>query len=58
VAIAVNITLCVILTPHLGAIGAAIATAAALMVETASLFIIAKHRLGFQVFIWSRADKR
>ena len=58
IAIAVNMTLCVLLIPHLGAMGAAIATAAALVVETASLFTIAKHRLGFQVFIWSRADKR
>jgi O-antigen/teichoic acid export membrane protein len=58
IAIAVNIGLCVLLIPRLGAIGAAIATAAALMVETVSLFIIAKHRLGFQVFIWNRAHER
>jgi O-antigen/teichoic acid export membrane protein len=58
IAIAVNIALCVLLIPRLGAMGAAIATTVALMIETVSLFIITKHRLGFQVFIWSRADKR
>jgi O-antigen/teichoic acid export membrane protein len=57
-AIIINTSLCVILIPYLGAMGAAIATAAALVAETVSLFIIAKHRLGFQVFIWSRAHKR
>jgi O-antigen/teichoic acid export membrane protein len=58
IAIVFNISLCVLLIPRLGAMGAAIATAAALMIETVSLFMIAKHRLGLQVFIWSRAEKR
>jgi O-antigen/teichoic acid export membrane protein len=53
-----NIALCFLLIPRWGAEGAAIATAAALVVETISLFMIAKHRLGFHIFVWSRAAKR
>jgi O-antigen/teichoic acid export membrane protein len=52
-AFAVNIALCFILIPILGAIGAAIAIAGALVVETFMLFLMAKRRLGFHVFIWS-----
>jgi O-antigen/teichoic acid export membrane protein len=57
-AFAINIALCFVLIPHWGAEGAAVATAAALVIETISLFLIAKHRLGFHVFVWSRAAKR
>jgi O-antigen/teichoic acid export membrane protein len=53
-AFAVNIVLCLILIPIFGAAGAAIATAAALIVETISLFMVARHRLGFHVFIWGQ----
>ena len=56
-AFAVNVALCFILIPHLGAMGAAIAIAAALVVETAMLFWMAKRQLGFHVFIWSRGGK-
>jgi O-antigen/teichoic acid export membrane protein len=57
-AFAINIALCFVLIPHWGAEGAAVATAAALVIETISLFMIARNRLGFHVFIWSRAAKR
>jgi O-antigen/teichoic acid export membrane protein len=57
-AFAMNIAMCFVLIPHWGAEGAAIATATALVVETISLFLIAKHRLGFHIFVWSRAAKR
>ncbi len=40
--------------PTFGAIGAAIAIATALIVETLSLALVAKHKLGFNVFIWGR----
>jgi O-antigen/teichoic acid export membrane protein len=53
-AFATNVCLCLLLIPHLGAAGAAIATAAALLVETLCLFLIARRRLGFHVFIWGR----
>ena len=57
-AFAINIAMCFVLIPHWGADGAAIATATALVIETISLFMIARNRLGFHVFVWSRAAKR
>jgi O-antigen/teichoic acid export membrane protein len=57
-AFAINIAMCFVLIPHWGATGAAIATATALLIETLSLFMIARNRLGFHVFVWSRAAKR
>jgi O-antigen/teichoic acid export membrane protein len=53
-AFAVNIVLCLILIPIFGAAGAAVATAAALIVETIALFMVARRRLGFHVFIWGQ----
>ena len=38
--------------PWLGLTGAATATAAALVLESILLFIIAKRRLGLHVFYW------
>ena len=57
-AFSINIAICFVLIPHWGAEGAAIATATALVIETISLFMIARNRLGFHVFVWSRAAKR
>ena len=51
-AFTVNIGACLLLAPAYGAIGAAIATAAAFVVESASLFVIAKRALGLHMFIW------
>jgi len=51
-AFAVNIGACLLLAPAYGAIGAAIATAAAFAVESALLFVIAKRRLGLHMFVW------
>jgi O-antigen/teichoic acid export membrane protein len=56
-AIAVNVIICVLLIPRFGMIGAAVATTAALVIETVLLFMVAKRRLGFQPSIWSRAPK-
>jgi Na+-driven multidrug efflux pump len=47
-----------LLIPRLGATGAAIATAAALLVESALLFTAARRRLGFDVFMWGRQAPR
>jgi O-antigen/teichoic acid export membrane protein len=51
-AFAVNLVLCVVLIPHLGLLGAAIATASAVLVESTLLFVVTKRRLGLHVFIW------
>jgi O-antigen/teichoic acid export membrane protein len=51
-AFAVNLILCFVLIPHFGLIGAAIATASAVLVESALLFFVTKRRLGLHVFIW------
>ena len=52
VAFAVNIGTCVLLAPRYGAIGAATATAAAFVVESVLLFVIAKRGLGLHMFVW------
>jgi O-antigen/teichoic acid export membrane protein len=50
-AFAVNLTLCVILIPRIGIEGAGIATSAAIVAESIALYIVAKRRLGYHVFI-------
>ena len=50
-AFAINLVLCVLLIPHLGIEGAAVATSTALAVESVLLYLVAKRRLGFHVFI-------
>ncbi len=49
---ALNIGLCVALIPWLGLAGAAIASSVTLVFESASLFIVAKYRLGLHCFIF------
>ena len=51
-AFAINLGLCIVLIPHFGMAGAAIATATALVIESILLFVVTKRRLGFHVFIW------
>ena len=51
-AFAVNLVLCLVLIPHFGLTGAAIATPTAVLVESALLFAVTKRRLGLHVFIW------
>ena len=50
-AFAINLGLCLLLIPHFGIEGAAVATSSALAVESILLYRIAKRRLGFHVFI-------
>jgi O-antigen/teichoic acid export membrane protein len=50
-AFAVNLALCVLLIPRIGIEGAAVATSTALVVESIMLYLVAKRRLGFHVFI-------
>jgi O-antigen/teichoic acid export membrane protein len=53
-AFAINLLLCFLLIPQIGPMGAAIAIASAMVVESALLYLVAKHRLGIHVFIWRR----
>jgi O-antigen/teichoic acid export membrane protein len=50
-AFAINLALCVVLIPRIGIEGAAAATSAAIVVESIALYVVAKRRLGFHVFI-------
>jgi O-antigen/teichoic acid export membrane protein len=54
-AFALNLVLCVVLIPHIGVDGAAVATSTALIVESILLFVVTRRRLGFHVFIWGRS---
>ena len=51
-AFAFNFVGCLVLIPLFGIHGAAIATAAAVLVESSLLFVVTKRRLGLHVFIW------
>lgn len=47
-----NLSLCTILIPRFGGLGAAMSTATALIVESVLLFLATKRRLGLHVFVW------
>ena len=49
-----NVALCFVLIPRFGAMGAAIASAIALVFESAWLFLIAKFHLGFHCLVFGR----
>jgi O-antigen/teichoic acid export membrane protein len=51
VAFAINLVLCVVLIPRMGIEGAAVATSSALVMESIALYLVAKRRLGFHVFL-------
>jgi O-antigen/teichoic acid export membrane protein len=57
-AFAANVVFCLILIPRFGATGAAVAMTLAVLVETISLALIAKYRLGFHAFIFGRIAER
>lgn len=52
VALAVNLALCFALIPKHGVMGAAISTTLAFIVESTLIFLIAKYRLGFHLFVF------
>jgi O-antigen/teichoic acid export membrane protein len=52
IAFAINLSAAFVLAPRYGGLGAAIATALAILVETLLLFIVAKQQLGLHLFIW------
>jgi len=51
IAFAINLVLCVLLIPRIGIEGAGVATSTALIMESIMLYLVAKRRLGFHVFI-------
>jgi O-antigen/teichoic acid export membrane protein len=51
---ALNLILCIVLIPRTGLAGAASANAAALVFESAALFLVAKYRLGLHCLIFGR----
>jgi O-antigen/teichoic acid export membrane protein len=53
-AFAINLALCFVLIPPFGASGAAFAISAALVFETIALVLIARRRVGLQLFVWRR----
>jgi O-antigen/teichoic acid export membrane protein len=54
VILSANIALNMLLIPHFGLEGAAMATAAAMMIEAALLHIAVRHRLGIVIFAFAR----
>jgi O-antigen/teichoic acid export membrane protein len=54
----INVVLCFLMIPRFGAIGAAVASAAALMFESVSLFLVAKFRLGLHCLIFGGPRER
>jgi O-antigen/teichoic acid export membrane protein len=57
-AFVLNVVLCVALIPTLGTKGAAIAMSAALVFESAALFILTKRRIGPHGLIWSAGRRK
>jgi O-antigen/teichoic acid export membrane protein len=53
-AFATNLVLCLLLIPRFGLMGAACATATAIVCESVLLFVITKRRLGLHIFIIGR----
>lgn len=49
-----NLVLCFVLIPYLGLYGAAVATSAAMLLESSLLFIVTQRKLGLHVFIWGK----
>jgi O-antigen/teichoic acid export membrane protein len=54
-AFAFNVVACIVLIPRFGVIGAAIATATALVAESVLLFWVTRRRLGIHAFVWRPA---
>lgn len=51
-----NIALCLVLVPRLGMMGAAVSTAATLVIESVLLFVVTRNRLGLGALPWGRAE--
>lgn len=57
-AFAINLVGCVLLVPHIGIMGAAVATSSAIVFESVALYVVTKRRLGLHVFIIGRTAGR
>jgi O-antigen/teichoic acid export membrane protein len=57
-AVVVNVALCFLLVPRLGPLGAAIATAAAVIVESVLLFVAVRTQTGIAMFIGHKLFRR
>ena len=55
-AFAINLVLCAMLIPRLGIAGAAVSTSSAMAAESIMLYLVARRRLGFHVFILGRGQ--
>lgn len=53
-AFALSLVLCLVLIPRLGPMGAALATATALVTESVVLFWVTRRRLGLRMLAWGR----
>ena len=53
----INLGLCLVIIPHYGAMGAAVSTSAAFVIESILLALTARRRLGLHVFVWRWAAK-
>ena len=53
VAFVFNISMCLLLAPVYGAIGAAVATAGAFGIESLMLFMVVKYAVGIHMFVWN-----
>ncbi len=51
-ALGVSVVTCLALAPFFGAIGAAVATAAAIITKSVFLFVIVKRKLGIHIFVF------
>jgi len=49
-----NLALCFLLIPHFKLYGAAVAISAAMMFESAMLYLVTKRKLGLHVFVWRK----
>jgi O-antigen/teichoic acid export membrane protein len=58
VAVVVNVGLCILLVPRMGPLGAAVATAAAVVVESVLLFVAVRQRTGIAMFIGHALARR
>ena len=58
IAFAVNLGGCFALAPRFGGIGAAAATAAAFVTESALLAVIARYKLGLSLFVWRGSARK
>jgi O-antigen/teichoic acid export membrane protein len=57
-AFATNLGLCLILVPRFGVEGAAWSITTALVLETALMFVVARKKLGFHIFVFGNPRSR